>query len=114
MSSGELIEEPLDVVKAPRKSTGTTSLVVGALGVAMTGCPWLPTFVSHWIRFFPVYFILPFGIWAVVSGIGALRGMRGDEGADRRRARAGVTLGTVAILVPVAAFIWAYWALSRT
>ncbi|MFD7617072.1 hypothetical protein [Streptomyces sp. NPDC059802] len=39
--------------------------------------------------------------------------MRGLEGADRLRARAGVVLGSMAIVVPVAVVAWAWWALSR-
>ncbi|MFH0180377.1 hypothetical protein [Streptomyces cacaoi] len=36
--------------------------------------------------------------------------MRGDEGACRNRARAGVTLGAVAIVAAVVTVVWAVWA----
>ncbi|MBH5335859.1 hypothetical protein IHE55_14110 [Streptomyces pactum] len=76
-------------------------------------CPWLPETVSHWIRFLPVYFVVPTAIGAVVSGAFALRRMRGDEGADHRRARAGLTLGTVVLVASLAVLLWAYWALNQ-
>ncbi|WP_285441185.1 MULTISPECIES: hypothetical protein [unclassified Streptomyces] len=38
--------------------------------------------------------------------------MRGEGAADRRRARAGIALGSVAVVVPVAVAVWAYWTLS--
>ncbi|QNE79237.1 hypothetical protein F0344_14595 [Streptomyces finlayi] len=80
----------------------------------MFGCPWLPSAVSPWIRSFPVYLIVPVGICAVVSGVDALRDMRGKDRADRHRARAGIILGSVAIVVPVAVVAWACWVLSGT
>lgn len=91
---------------------GAWSLTLGILAVAMFGCPWLPNGVSYWIRFFPVYLIVPVGICAIVSGVGALRAMRGDGTADRRRARAGVVLGSVAVVVPAGVVVWACWVLS--
>ncbi|MEV0495367.1 hypothetical protein AB0I23_38105 [Streptomyces atratus] len=77
----------------------------------MFGCPWLPAAFSPWFRFLPVYFIVPVGVCAIVSGMGDLRAMREEESADRRRARAGIMLGSAAVAVPVAVVIWACWVL---
>ncbi|MFA7764365.1 hypothetical protein [Streptomyces sp. NRRL S-448] len=93
--------------------TGTWSLILGTAAVAAVGCPLLPEFVPNLLRYLPVYFILPLGIWAVVSGGIALRRVRGDEGASRIRARAGIVLGTVAVATAVAAIVWACWALRH-
>lgn len=101
-------------VTAPQGRTGTCSLLLGVGALAMFGCPWLPSAVSPWIRFFPVYLIVPVGICAVVSGVGVLRDMRGEERTDSHRARAGIALGSVAIIVPVAVVAWACWVLSDT
>ncbi|ASR00115.1 hypothetical protein CGL27_15140 [Streptomyces sp. 11-1-2] len=87
--------------------------MLGAIAVAAIGCPLLPESVPNQLRYLPVYFILPLGIWAVVSGSIALRRMHGDEGASRIRARAGITLGTVAIVAAVAVIVWACWALRH-
>ena len=95
-----------------QQGTGTASLLLGALGVAMLGCPWLPSAVSPWTRFFPVYLIVPVGICAVVSGVGALRDMRGEVAVDRWRAWVGTGLGAVAIVVPVGVVVWACAVLS--
>ncbi len=75
----------------------------------MFGCPWLPSAFSFWIRFFPVYLIVPVGICAIVSGVGALRAMRGEAAADRRCALAGTALGSVAVAVPAALVAWLCW-----
>ncbi|MEU4731992.1 hypothetical protein [Streptomyces sp. NPDC023588] len=93
--------------------TGTWSLILGIAAVAAVGCPLLPEFVPNLLRYLPVYFILPLGIWAVVSGGIALRRVRGDEGASRIRARAGIALGTVAVVTAVATIVWACWALRH-
>ncbi|TVL90397.1 hypothetical protein CD790_22220 [Streptomyces sp. SAJ15] len=78
------------------------------------GCPFLPeSIVSPQVRFFPIYFIVPLGICAVVSGAFALRRMRGHEGASRGRARAGITLGSVALVVALTFVVWACWALNH-
>ncbi|MFD6914319.1 hypothetical protein [Streptomyces virginiae] len=82
---------------------GTAALALGATAVAMLGCPFLPEQLPPWIRFFPLYLVLPVAIMALVCGLPDLRAMRGDEVAPRGRARIGVALGTVAILVPLAA-----------
>ncbi|MFE0191510.1 hypothetical protein [Streptomyces sp. NPDC058989] len=79
---------------------GTCSLLLAVAATVMLGCPWLPSAVPNWIRFFPVYLVVPLGICAVVSGLGALRDMRGQIAAARGRARTGVALGSVAIAVP--------------
>ncbi|MEV8350527.1 hypothetical protein ACFVTT_38025 [Streptomyces niveus] len=97
-----------------RPKAGSRSLVLGILAVAMFGCPWLPSFVSHWFRFVPVYFIVPVGIGAIVSGVGALRAVRGEPLVDRRRAWGGVVLGSVAVVVPLGLVVWGLWALSNT
>ncbi|MET9377322.1 hypothetical protein ABZX98_24805 [Streptomyces sp. NPDC002992] len=105
--------EPSGTGPAPR--TGTRSLLLGLGAVAMGACPWLPEAVSPWIRFFPVYLIVPVGIWAIASGVGVLRtaGAVGGPGpAARRRAWGGTVLGTMAVLVPVGAAIWAFVVLS--
>ncbi|QJT06582.1 hypothetical protein G9272_01910 [Streptomyces asoensis] len=81
------------------------------MAVVAIGCPVLPESVPNQLRYFPVYFVLPLGVWAVVSGAIALRRMRGDEGACRNRAGAGVTLGTVAIVTAVVTIVRAVWAL---
>ncbi|WP_405607594.1 hypothetical protein OG292_01410 [Streptomyces sp. NBC_01511] len=101
-------------VSAPRGRNGTCSLVLGVLGLMLFGWPWLPTSVDPSLRYFPVYLVVPVGIAAVVSGIGALRGMREREGADRRRAWAGTVLGSVAVMAPVGVVVWAIWAMSGT
>ncbi|MFD7786179.1 hypothetical protein ACFV4Q_24290 [Streptomyces nojiriensis] len=93
--------------------TGTWSLMLGTAAVAAVGCPLLPEFVPNLLRYLPVYFVLPLGIWAVVSGGIALRRVRGDEGASRIRARAGIALGTVAVMTAVATMVWACWALRQ-
>ncbi|WP_167828854.1 hypothetical protein [Streptomyces sp. MZ04] len=112
MSHFQQVTDPDRVtVRTPRRGAG--SLVLGAVAVSMIGCPWLPGGVSPWLRFFPVYLIVPAGICAVVAGFGALRSLRGEEAADRRWARVGVGLGAVAIVVPVSVVIWAWVVLSR-
>lgn len=75
--------------------------------------PLLPVPVPTWARLLPVYLIVPVGIAAIVAGIVALRRMRDREGADPFRARAGVTLGAVAIVLPLAVIVWAIWALNQ-
>lgn len=94
-----------------KRQQGTGSLLLGFLAAAMFGCPWLPSAVPPWIRFFPVYLIVPVGICAIVSGVSALRAMPGEGTADRRRAWAGIVLGSVAVAVPVALVAWACWVL---
>ncbi|WP_405443607.1 hypothetical protein OG373_39025 [Streptomyces avidinii] len=87
----------------PRPS-GWVPLVLGAAAVAMIGCPFLPDGLPAWLRFAPVYFVIPVGILAVVFGLLDLRHMRGpqdDGGAARRRARTGAVLGTVATMLPL-------------
>ncbi|MEU6881421.1 hypothetical protein [Streptomyces sp. NPDC046712] len=78
----------------------------------MGGLPWLPEAVPPWLRFFPVYLIVPVGICALVSGIGVLRATRGTGAAARRRAWAGTVLGAVAVVVPVGVVVWAFVVLS--
>ncbi|MGW4162552.1 hypothetical protein [Streptomyces sp. NPDC004788] len=93
--------------------TGTFSLFVGVLAVTIGGCPWLPAAVFPvWLRYFPLYLIMPLGISALISGIGALHDMRGWPTPARRRARAGIALGAVAVIVPVGIVVWGVWVLS--
>ncbi|MET9963024.1 hypothetical protein ABZ128_28825 [Streptomyces sp. NPDC006326] len=97
----------------PRARTGTFSLFAGALAVAMGGFPWLPAAVFPvWLRYFPLYLTVPMGICALVSGIGALRDIRGQLDPARGRARAGIALGAVAATVPVGVVVWGFWVLS--
>ncbi|WP_331731015.1 hypothetical protein OG933_45495 (plasmid) [Streptomyces sp. NBC_00016] len=100
----------LTVRQQPR---GTTSFVLGAAAVAMMMCPFLPAWVPNEVRFFPVYFIVPAGIGAVVCGLVALRRARGQEEATPSRARAGVALGTTAVVLSLAVICWAIWALNQ-
>ncbi|WP_405965493.1 hypothetical protein OG713_41745 [Streptomyces sp. NBC_00723] len=93
-----------------RKHRGTTSFVLGAAAVAMLMCPFLPAWVPNGVRFFPVYFIVPAGIGAVVCGLVALHRARGQEEATPSRARAGVALGTTAVVLSLAVIVWAIWA----
>ncbi|MFF4289530.1 hypothetical protein ACFY0R_30145 [Streptomyces sp. NPDC001633] len=111
MSSARQID-PLEEEALPQV-TGTWSLMLGTLAVAAIGCPLLPESVSNQFRYLPAYFILPLGIWAVVSGGIALRRMRGNKAAGRNRARAGITLGTVAIVTVTAVIVWTCWTLRH-
>ncbi|MCX4804171.1 hypothetical protein OG594_21435 [Streptomyces sp. NBC_01214] len=96
--------EPVAESVAERR--GTASLTLGIAAVAMIGCPFLPEGLPPWIRYFPVYLVLPVGIMAVVCGLPDLWAVRGDAGAARGRSLTGVALGTVAILVPLAACLY--------
>ncbi|MGW7164194.1 hypothetical protein ACWGH3_02530 [Streptomyces sp. NPDC054884] len=111
MSSAHRLEPSEE--EARPQLTGTWSLMMGSAAVAAIGCPLLPESVPYQLRFLPVYFVLPLGVWAVASGIIALRRTGGDEGARRNRARAGITLGAVATVTVVATLVRAYWALRR-
>jgi lysylphosphatidylglycerol synthetase-like protein (DUF2156 family) len=95
----------------PPEFTGHTALALGAAAVVMLCCPWLPDQVPMWLRYGPLYLVLPTGILAVLTGVVTLRSMRGVAGAGRRRARAGLLLGAVAIVVPLAGIAWACWEL---
>ncbi|QJT06567.1 hypothetical protein G9272_01420 [Streptomyces asoensis] len=79
----------------------------------MMVCPFLPAWVPPWFRFFPVYFIVPAGIGAVACGLAALRRARGQQEAIPSRARAGVALGTTAVVLSLAVIVWAIWALNQ-
>lgn len=96
-----------------RQLPGTMSLVLGALAIAMIVFSVLPTPAPMWLRLALVFSVVPLGISAVVSGIVALRGMRDREGVDRFRARAGVTLGTLVVVVPLGVIVWGIWALNQ-
>ncbi|MGW0902929.1 hypothetical protein [Streptomyces sp. NPDC002853] len=103
-----------DQAAARQQTLGTASLVLGAVAAAMMVSPLLliPP-IPTWARLLPLYLLLPVGLSAVVTGTVALRRMRDQAGADRYRARAGVTLGTAAILIPLTVITWAIWALSQ-
>ncbi|MEU5421694.1 hypothetical protein ACH4UT_32535 [Streptomyces sp. NPDC020799] len=93
--------------------TGTWSLVLGTLAATAIGCPLLPDAVPNQFRYLPICVTLPLGLWAVLSGSIALRRMRGDQAAGRHRARAGITLGTVAVVTAAAAIVFACWTLRH-
>ncbi|WP_329106501.1 hypothetical protein [Streptomyces sp. NBC_01439] len=97
-------EEPV----AESERRGAASLALGVTAVVMMGCPFLPEGLPPWIRYFPVYLVLPVGIMAVVCGLPDLWAVRGDAGAARGRAWIGVALGAVAILVPLAVFLYMF------
>ncbi|MDX3310543.1 hypothetical protein P1S61_15875 [Streptomyces sp. ME08-AFT2] len=71
MSSAHRLEPSEE--EARPQLTGTWSLMMGSAAVAAIGCPLLPESVPYQLRFLPVYFVLPLGVWAVASGIIALR-----------------------------------------
>ncbi|MGW7247189.1 hypothetical protein [Streptomyces decoyicus] len=107
--------EPIEHVEEARVShgeTGTVSLALGVAAVAMYGSPLL-TFLPPLVRYLPVYLTVPLGICAIVFGGCVLYRMRGDERADRRRARAGIVLGTVTLAFPLILVVWLELALQR-
>ncbi|MEU8780447.1 hypothetical protein [Streptomyces sp. NPDC048637] len=105
-------DQPVEEAQVSHGETGVVSLALGVAAVAMYGSPFL-SFLPPLIRNFPLYLTLPLGICAIVFGACTLHRMRGDEGADRRRARAGVALGTVTVAVPIILVVWLEWALQR-
>ncbi|MFI2032588.1 hypothetical protein [Streptomyces buecherae] len=113
MSSVERTVRAREHRVAARQPTGTASLLLGVAAVTLMGCPLLPAVASAWVRVVPAYFVLPTGICAVVSGTGALARMRDQTAADRHRARAGVALGVLAIVVPLVAIGWAFSMLGQ-
>ncbi|WP_331740013.1 hypothetical protein OG613_45075 (plasmid) [Streptomyces sp. NBC_00015] len=113
MSSVEQAAGSSEQLTARQQHRGTTSLVLGAAAVAMMMCPFLPAWVPNEVRFFPVYSIVAAGIGAVVCGLVALRRARGAEEATPSRARAGVALGTTAVVLSLAVIVWAIWALNQ-
>lgn len=104
--------EHVEEAQVTRRAAGTVSLVLGVAAVAMNGSLFL-TFLPPLIRNFPVYLTVPLGICAIVFGSCDLYGMRGDEGADRRRARAGIVLGTVPLALLLIVVVWLELALQR-
>ncbi|WP_329181995.1 hypothetical protein OG754_39810 (plasmid) [Streptomyces decoyicus] len=106
-------DERAEETQVSHQETGTTSLVLGVAAVAMYGSPLLLFFLPPLIRYFPVYLTVPTGICAIVFGASVLYRMRGDERADRRRARAGIALGTVTLAVPVTLLVALELALQR-
>ncbi|MFD7504267.1 hypothetical protein [Streptomyces sp. NPDC059850] len=96
------------------KVMGKTSWVLSIAAVVLLIGPWLlPSTIPQRIRFFPFPFFAPMAIAAVVSGVNALRDMRGSERGNRCWAWAGITLGSVTILVPSIVIVWACWDLTR-
>lgn len=85
---------------------GFGSLLLGVSATALLCCPWLPSAVAQWIRFLPLYFTVPVGICAIISGVGTLHALWEDETADRRYAWAGVAFGSVGVGVPAAFVVW--------
>ncbi|MFF8791116.1 hypothetical protein [Streptomyces sp. NPDC015125] len=112
MKPDEHPDEYPEETQVAHGETGTVSLVLGVAAVAMYGSPFL-FFLPSWIRFLPLYLTVPMGICAIVFGACVLYRMRGDEKADRRRARAGFALGTVPLAVPIVLLVWLEWALQR-
>ncbi|WP_405844902.1 DUF4190 domain-containing protein [Streptomyces platensis] len=106
-------DEHAEESQVSHQETGTTSLVLGVGAVAMYGSPLLLFFLPPLIRGFPVYLTVSTGICAIVFGAGVLYRMRGDERADRRRAWAGIVLGTVTLAVPITWMVWLELALQR-
>ncbi|MEU7730873.1 hypothetical protein AB0B78_37580 [Streptomyces sp. NPDC040724] len=102
MSSTQQAAEPADQAdQAEPQSTGTGSLLLGIAGVATIGCPLLPEALPPLMRFFPLYLMLPLGICAIVWGLPDVwRSRRGGVPCPVR-ARVGVSLGAVAIAVPL-------------
>ncbi|MFD9903478.1 hypothetical protein [Streptomyces sp. NPDC059063] len=93
---------------------GTASLVLGAAALAMVVFPLLVQLPGPlWIRFSPWICIAPAGIGAVVSGLVVLHRVQGRRDVDAFRARMGITLGTVAVVLPVAALLWVVWVLNQ-
>ncbi|MFJ6754594.1 MULTISPECIES: hypothetical protein [unclassified Streptomyces] len=99
MSFSKQAVEPAD--QAEPESTGTGSLLLGIVGVATTGCPFLPEALPPLMRFFPLYLTLPLGICAVVWGLPDVWRSRREGVPGPVRARYGVLLGAVAIAVPL-------------
>ncbi|WJY36158.1 hypothetical protein QT196_02145 [Streptomyces sp. P9-2B-2] len=108
MNSDERPEE----AQVGHGDSGMVSLVLGSAALALYGSPLLH-FLPPWVRYLPVYLTVPLGICAMVFGFTVLHRMRGDQGANRRRARAGVALGTVALAIPVIVVVWLEWSLQR-
>ncbi|WP_404962224.1 hypothetical protein [Streptomyces sp. 147326] len=105
MSSTKQAVEPADQAdeadEAQPQSTGTGSLLLGIAGVVTFGCPFLPEALPPLMRYFPLYLTLPLGICAVVWGLPDVWRSRREGVPGPVRARVGVSLGTVAIAVPL-------------
>ncbi len=96
------------------QARGTASLVLGAAALAMIVLPLMVQIPGPlWVRFFPWICIAPAAVGAVVSGLVVLHRVRGRGDVDAFRARMGITLGTVAVALPVAVLLWALWALNE-
>lgn len=93
---------------------GTASLVLGSAALAMVVLPLLVQVPGPlWVRFLPWICIAPSGIGAVVTGLVVLHRVHGRRNVDAFRARMGITLGTVAIVLPAAVLLWLAWALNQ-
>ncbi|MFI9046074.1 hypothetical protein [Streptomyces sp. NPDC053427] len=108
----ELDEHPQEA-QVMHEETGMVSLALGAAAVAMYGSPFFLFFLPPLIRGIPLYLTVPLGICAIVFGVGTLYRMRGSRGASRRRAQAGIALGTVTLVVPISLLVWLSWSLDR-
>jgi hypothetical protein len=102
--------EPAKRPQGRQKPSGTTSLVLGILAVAVLGCSFLPHFA--------IPDVVGLLMWAAAlgaqfSGAVALCRMRGDEDTARRRAVAGIILGMLPFMAMMAIAVLATWAISR-
>lgn len=86
--------------------------MLGTAAVTMMICPLLAAPFPMSARFLPLYFIVPAGTGAAITSLVVLRRMQGRKEVDPFRERAGVALGTMAIVLPLAVMIWAIWALT--
>ncbi|WP_405420208.1 hypothetical protein [Streptomyces erythrochromogenes] len=110
MSSANQATEPEQQQEEPyHGSSGTGSLVLGAIAVGVFGCPFLPEALPPVVRYLPLYLVLPLGICAVVWGLPDLWRAWGTEYSSPVRARIGVLLGTLAILAPL---VWLFFYLG--
>lgn len=101
-------------LRARPEVRGTASLVLGAVALVMIVFPLLLQIPGPlWVRFFPWLCIAPAGIGAVVSGLVVLHQVQGRRDVDAFRARMGITLGTVAVVLPAGVLLWAIWALNQ-
>ncbi|EPH43728.1 hypothetical protein ABT390_26770 [Streptomyces aurantiacus] len=101
-------------VAARPQVRGTASLVLGVAALAMVVFPLLVQVPGPlWVRFFPWICLAPAGVGAVVSGLVVLHRVQGRRDVDAFRARMGITLGTVAVVLPAAVLLWLIWALNQ-
>ncbi|MEU9099541.1 hypothetical protein [Streptomyces sp. NPDC048361] len=82
-------------------------------GVVLFGSPWLPTALPPALRYGPLLLTVPVGIGAIVSGINSLLPVRDDDGVRRWRARTGIALGVLTVIIPVVLVAIGYLMLSQ-